>query len=275
MTRHASLISMSVLALATLAGTTFAQDAKPDQGKDVLKGPPVKEGGVPGENRKFTGGKGDRKERMVTQIPHPMFLRAFESIKGDSVDAAVRLSDEQSKKLTAIDASFKDAQKKYKDQHMDEVNKLREDLPKDARRRLDTQLGTRPAKGTPDAEDMDGDKPVDEKKAEAAKARMKELLEGAPKPDEYHAKMWAVLTDAQKPVVQKELDKLTENMKARRDGTGKPGAGKPGEVPANFDGDISKLPPKMQERLKNMTPEEREKALQRLKERYAPGTDKK
>lgn len=120
-------------------------------------------------------------------------------------------------------------------------------------------------------------KPAPNPEAEAARARLKEIADGAPKPADANAKMWNTLTEAQRPIVQKELDTLRADFEKRgAGGQGRPN-GKPGEDPMtdqpkgqpkgegtpNFD----KLPPKLQERLKNMSPEEREKAIKEFQER--------
>ena len=127
------------------------------------------------------------------------------------------------------------------------------------------------------------DKP-DPAKAEDAKARLQELLESAPKPADTHAKMFAVLTDAQKPVLQKELDRLKKEVedrqmapKARKKVEGRlgkdgkePGAGAPDAGPITSIDD-PRIPERMRERLKNMRPEDRQQALERLKERFRAG----
>ena len=175
----------------------------------------------------------------------------------------------------------------YRDSHRSEIETLREMLPPQERRRVDGFLrdegprGARPAKpngkqdnkkdqtpvamkGDPMQADprSEGGKPAD---AEAAKARLKELLEGAPSPADTQAKMWGVLKADQKVVVEKELARLKDEASKRG---GRPGAaGGAGGKGAQGDIDVSKLPPRMRERLEKMTPEEREAAIQEYRKR--------
>jgi len=142
------------------------------------------------------------------------------------------------------------------------------------------------------------------------------LLEKAPKPADYHAKVWQVLSVPQREALKQELTKYREQA-AGRNGSVKPNGAKPTESrPADAmqgedsihktdskkgkesekkaadanksskakrgganndkkpdldsfrgkDGkiDISKLPPRLQERLKNLSDEEIESALKEL-----------
>jgi len=291
------LILGSILSLTTLCGLAAAQATKPTDGP--LKGPAVKETGVPGENRKFSGGTADRKDRMAREIPHRMFMRAFDVVRGDKAESGTRLSDDQSAKIEAIDTEFKSSVRKYADEHKDEISKL----PPEARRRIEAATGAGlggdlprgrgkdMAKGegkgppgekaakTPHPAGEGGDQPSgrpapNSKEAAAFKAQVKALLEGAPKANDFHAKMWTVLSDAQKPIVQKELDRLKADAPGKRDGVGKgKGAGKnadDGDDMKEMDSstfDVSKLPPKLQERLKDMSPEQKEEFIKKFKER--------
>lgn len=119
------------------------------------------------------------------------------------------------------------------------------------------------------------DKP-DERQVQAARDQLKALLEQAPRPEESRAKVWAVLTDAQRQAVEAELKKTREKAGERRPQAGpKNGpeggkaskAGQAGE--ANAAPEETRVRERARERLKNMTPEQREEALKKLKERRA------
>src|SRR5262245_52603497 len=110
-------IHFAVPALAlTLATAAFAQ-SQPKVTDPTLQGPAVKSGGVPGENRQFGDGKVKGKERMGTEIPHRLFMKALDSLRGDTADASVRLSSEQDAKINKINDAFTAAVSSYRQAH--------------------------------------------------------------------------------------------------------------------------------------------------------------
>jgi hypothetical protein len=283
-------LAVTALALASLAGTTLAQSQPKKTEEPALKGPAVKEAGVPGENRQFGDGKVKGKERMGTEIPHRLFMKALDVLRGDSADAATRLSDEQDSKIKAINDGFMASVAKYRADHQTEAMDLIKQLPPDEQRKareflgreargLDVKgpkLGEKGKKGKapgPEAatDDMTGQ--TDAKKAEDAKAKLRELLEAAPKPADTHTQIFAVLADPQKAAFQKEMDRLRKDMQDRagekrldRKAAQKdPAAGK------DIDINDPRIPEQMRERLKNMSPEDRQQALSRLGERLKRG----
>ena len=282
------------LVLVAFAGTTLAQTQPKKTDEPALKGPAVKEAGVPGENRQFGEGKVKNKERMGTEIPHRVFMKSLDALRGDTADASVRLSSEQDSKIKATNDAFMDSLAKYREANQAEARELIQQLdPKDRRMAMEflgrearnlgekaPKLGEKgKAKGKPDAakpDEMSGET-VDAKKAEDAKARLREMLEGAPKPADTHAKIFGVLTDVQKAAFQKEMDRLRTEMQDRAGGKrlDKKAAAKDAPAAAkDLDLDDPRIPEPMRERLKNMTPEEREKAIERLRERMKRGGGK-
>ncbi|HEX2838461.1 MAG TPA: hypothetical protein VHN77_10070 [Phycisphaerales bacterium] len=113
---------------------------------------------------------------------------------------------------------------------------------------------------------MDEDAPmVDEAQAESARTRLKELLDGAPKPADAHARVMAILSDAQRTAVNAEVERIQKEA-AERART-KPGdeAGK-GERPREEF--LKNLTPEEREKLKSMSPEERREFVkQKAKDR--------
>src|SRR5437762_3240584 len=87
---------LPALVLISLSGVAFGQGQPADP---ALKGPAVKEAGVPGENRQFGDGKVRSKQRMGTEIPHRLFMNGLDALRGDTVDASVRLSADQESKI--------------------------------------------------------------------------------------------------------------------------------------------------------------------------------
>lgn len=303
------------MVLAVGASHAMAQDG------DALKGPKVKDSGVPGESRNFGGG-GDGKFDREQILPHRAFMRAFEVVRGEDA-GALRLTEKQEAELKAIEDSFRAEMDKYRAEHREEAKRLIADLPPQERRRAMELLGgpggpgaerrgpegRGPAGGGPDGEKgprqrpgqrggegrgerrggpdgpkgerpadapMDGgpmDGPRDERggeprgergekpdpaKAEAAKARLKELIEAAPKADDTHSKMFAVLTAEQKAAVEKELEQVKKDMQQRREEMYKE------RVKKDIKGKIDEMgddaaPEKVREMIRNLPAEEREK----------------
>jgi len=281
-------ILASILSLAASAGMAPAQDAKPDD--QPLKGPAVKDDSVPGESRRFTGGAVKKKESIGETIPHQAFLRSLSVLKAPDVDPTARLSDEQAGKIEQISREYRESQRAYMEEHRDEISKIRKKANPELRKRIDSALGEpgqRTIKEVTPSKDQktpakDGDAsdesmmqtPQTEAEDAAIKTRASEIAQGAPKASDAHAKIWAVLTASQRPIVEKEIARVKKELEARREG----GKKSDGKKKAGTDGesmDLSKLPPAMQERLKSMTPEEREKAMERLRNRKKAEAEKK
>ena len=291
----------SLCSLTAFASPALAQEKTPiDQ---PLRGPSVKDDTVPGESRRFTGAGVKKKETVGTDTPHALFMRSLEVLRGEKADATVRLSSEQESKIEQISRELRESQQAYFEEHAEELAALREKAGPELRRRMDQTLASQgkktksltqkpnnvPKDATPADGMMDQDKPMDSDKSmegekpssprkgegedPAVRTRVAEIAAGAPKPTDAHTKIWASLTASQRPVVEKQLAKMKAEAGSRRDG--KKPASKPGAAGDAGGADLSKLPPKVQERLKNMTPEQREKAIERYRERQQAEKDKK
>lgn len=316
------VLSMSVaMALTVLAGSAPAfafEPEKPGHRPPALKGPEVRDTGVPGEDRKFGGG-GDNKFDRENILPHRMFVKALDVLRGEKA-GSLSLSDEQERTLKAIDEEFRSEMTKYREEHKDETRALLADLTPQERRRAEAmigggqggpngergprqgmgrnedkkgegkkgekQRGPRPAgprgeEGAPMGdrpEGMRGDQEMDAKptaKSEAAKARLRELFEGAPKPDGVHSKMFAALSADQKAAVEKELASARQEMQSRRDEMYKERvkkdikgkideAGDKGMDPAKIREFIQSLPQAEREKIRDMDPQARREFVRKL-----------
>lgn len=251
------VVAGGVLALSLLAGQALAQPSdRPGKGGDPLKGPPVKDRGVPGEPRRLSGGGGgDRRENVKRDLPHPVFMRAFEALRGDSVAEGLRLTEAQEDSIRVLNAEYLEEMDTYREKHKDEVKALRGDLAPEDRRKLDALMrgmrgpqgerpgrpdgerpgrpdGKRPGKpgekpegappaGGPDGM-MDGDAPMeggkpDPEKAAAAREKVKAIIEGAPKASDAHVKMMAILSAEQRAEFDKSLAKVRAEFDKRND----------------------------------------------------------
>lgn len=267
------------------------QDAPKDDG--ALKGPEVKDGGAPGKNRKLVekGGKGAAAER---EVPMRQYVRAFDVLKASKSGEGAALTADQQEEIDSIVKGYGSSVETFRKEHGEEVKELVKILPPEERRKVMAKLGAlapggqrgesrpgegRPGEGRPGGEKGDapkGKKPADgerpqkggdpmsddapkekasQEDIDVAMKRLKELGEAAPKPADAQAKLWAVLNDSQKPLVKAELERMKAENEKRRGQNGGEG-----------------MSPEMREKLKNMTPEEREKAIQEFrKQRQAEG----
>ncbi len=300
------MLGVTAAVLAGLCGHAAAQDSGKDKAppadNGVLRGPQVRDNSVPGTRGKF-GGAGNQKDQRAQQpIPPRMMMEAVGVLKKDPTPQELRLTAEQETKLQAVQEDFRAKQKAFVDQHREEIMKLRAELGPDARKKMDERLRSLPgfggrgggpdgvpgdnAKGRPERRPGKGGAPGpggDDAMKEAspadqsaALAKLKELAEKAPDAKDAQTRAWAVLTDGQKPIVEKELARLRKEGGGRGPGgpeAGGPGGDRlpPGVIGADGKVDMSKLPPRLRERLEKMTPQEREKAIQRLKERVDAG----
>lgn len=255
------------LMLTLLAGSLLSvHTARADD--DGLGGPKVKDNSVPGTRGKLGDGA---RERGEPRPPAPRaFMRAVESLKAESTPAELRLTVDQESQIQALRSDFEAKVTAYRDANKDEILKLREDVGPRERRRIDEMLrgpgeqprGERreempPREGRP-GDDMMGedrpadkpaDKPVDEAKATAARERLKEIMDAAPKPTEAQAAVMGVLTEQQKEHVRTTMEKMAQERRGEM--------GERGERAGRGEEMLKNLSPEDRERLKNMTPEER------------------
>lgn len=280
----AGLVCAGALVLASGQAWARQEGQKPSDDA-VLKGPEVRDNSLPGSRGKFSGGTAGPKEKkkMDQGVPPQVLLRAVAVLKSDSVPEADRLTSDQESKIRSVQEDFRTKQKAFFEEHRDEIMKLRSELSPENQRKVDERLRAIPGfgregpagrperrspKGKPEAkngDEMQQGKEASGSEQTAALAKLKELAEKAPDPKDAQTRAWAVLSDSQKVLVEKELQRLRKE--------GRPGeAGAEGRLPEGLIGadgkvDMSKLPPRLRERFEKMTPEEREKAIQRLKER--------
>lgn len=286
-----SMLSAAVL-LASFAAPAIAQSEKP---APPLQGPAVKDSSVPGQNRRLVPGGGGKGDRIQREVPHRAFMAAFNALRGERADPATRLTDDQDDAIRAMDQEHQTAIEAYKQSNAAEVRDLLTKLSPEDRKRVGEFLGNRrpgtplrpdakktdqsaarPSDNPPDA--MDPMQPQNPKAAEDARARMRELVEGAPQVADTHAKMVAVLTQAQRPVFQAELERLKKDMADRRspakidrqtdkknpDAAPRTDATKTGE-PTSLDD--PRIPEAARQRIKAMPPGQQREALRRLKDR--------
>lgn len=305
------LRALTAAAVFACAGAAWAQDSTP------LKGPSGDDKSVPGETRKFGGPGGGRKERAA-QMPvrHPMFMQALGVLRGDKAEESARLTAEQDEKIAGIDRDMKAKAEAFRAEHGEEIRGLVSKLTPEDKRRFVALLGQmgqpgrgegakgagRPAAGQrggvkrPNAErankPAEGDDAMmqepDAAGAEQAREKLRTLMETAPRPEDAHKAIFGVLTEAQRPLVQAEIERMRKEMEKRGAEGGKPfdrekeRAGRKldkkgaeameGGAPTSID-DL-RIPERMRERLKNLPEDQQQAALKRLWARLQEGKPK-
>lgn len=280
-----SMVGIIALGFANLAV------AQPDA---PLKGPDVKDNGVPGQKRTFGEGEQGRKAQGERPLPLTIVNKALDVLRGDAAGDN-KLSADQESKIKAAIEEFQTSTRAFFEKNKDQIVTLREQVAPAERARIDRLLREatpaargKGAKKSKDAEPAMADpmdsgekmdssgKPADVQASAKARDQLLELLKSRPKPEDAQAKIWANLTDAQKPLAEKELARLREQAQKA--------AAKPGEkggqdalleelknkTPEEIMND-PRVPERLRERLRNMTPEQREQAIKRLRERGAEG----
>lgn len=287
--KRLGLMFVPVTLLLAAAGSAHAQDAKtPDT--QPLRGPTVRDDTVPGESRRFTGAAQRRKDAVGASIPSRIFAQAIDSLRGEQADPTIRLAKDQADQIAKIERDLRDKLAAFVRDHREEIAELRASATPEMRRRLDQILpGSAGARARRNAEapvpeqqgkPAGGDvQPMDNSDAmmkdgqatpEAMRDRINQLLADAPKPEEAHGSVWALLTPPQREHVEKQVERLKaeaaskrgDAKDARKDKQAAPAKPKTAGSP-----DLSKLPPRLRERWESMTPAEREAALKRLKDR--------
>ncbi|MBY0111252.1 MAG: hypothetical protein K2Y21_00415 [Phycisphaerales bacterium] len=287
---------LSIAALVVVSGTAAALAEPPaDKNNDpALRGPAVRDGGVPGMKRHFGEG-GDMKERMGGRLPPQAFVRALEAVRGENVDASVRLTPEQDQKIRGIMDNFRDSMQKFHEEHKAEFEALRPQRGEGPRGEGPRGKGGPRGPHAPQgdgAPEAQRNAPAENKpeagapKPDAARRqKFEELMAQAPKPEDAQAAVFNVLTDAQKPLVQARLEEIKKDMAERRlegparefvhrklaDGKRKvaPPGKEEGRGEARREFNPDNLPPKLKEKLDSMTPEEKADAIKQFRERMA------
>jgi hypothetical protein len=279
--KHPSLFVLVLVGSAFVSPVLAQTERTPP-----LKGPSVKDGSVPGEQRRFAGGGGVR-ERMQGEIPHRLFRQALDSLRGEDVPEGVRLTQDQDRRLREIEQTFFNEMAMFREQHANEVRTLIAKLaPEDRRRAAEFLRGPgRPGADRPGprAETEEKEKApgggagkADPEAAKVARERLKEILQSAPKAVEVHAKMIAVLSDAQRDAFKANLERLRKEAQQSHEDGMRAKPGKEGGKAENGKARLNigergargeDLPPRLKDRLRNMTPEERAEAIKRFRER--------
>ncbi|MBL8764639.1 MAG: hypothetical protein JNM07_10265 [Phycisphaerae bacterium] len=196
---------------AACVPTTASALPPPPKGADpVLKGPSVVDRRVPGVDNGF-GSKPDG--RYADRVPAPVYMRALESLRAADAKPELRLSPEQDEQLRAIEAEFRKSQREYMSQHRDELQELRAKAPGGRGEFAKQPQGKKAdARQADDMTDMMAADPAAAAERQQATARLRQIEEGAPKPDDAFKRAFTILNPAQRAHVEAQLAAFKESQ---------------------------------------------------------------
>lgn len=252
-----------LLVLASILACSGVARAEPPA-EPLLAGPSANETTIPGEVRTFTGAARGRYAEQA--IPHRVFLRAVGSLRAETAAEEVRLSAEQAEKIRAVEEEYRASMQAFLETNRDEIRAIRARLGlrpelgrgEDAIRRGFEEMrrvAAQPRAQRPAGEMMDDDGMA----IDAVRESMRVLAEKAPRQQDAHAKVWALLTEPQRAAATRELERArAEQRESEMGGM----MGRPIDVLND-----PRVPEEMKQRISSMSPEDRERALARLRER--------
>jgi hypothetical protein len=186
--------------------------------EELLRGPAINDRDVPGATGTFSeptdragkraaGAKGD------PRIRHRAFMDALRSLEGEEVAPDLKLTTDQRTKIDAIDAELRAALESFKSTHQADIDALREKVGEVRGKGANKRAGN--GKGRTRADRADAPTPADAEMTDdstrdadiaAAREQLKALRANAPKPEDFHTRIWAVLSAPQQALVQSRLD---------------------------------------------------------------------
>lgn len=221
-------LALTVSAAAGVSAAAWGQTTTTRTDDPVLKGPAVKDRDVPGVPSAFGTGTGVR--RMAERIPPEVLREALGALLGDDAAPEVRADETLARQIRGIEQEFRAAQRAYMAEHREEMIELRRDANLAGRgaQELDRAIG-RPRQGeaprdrrrNADAAMDGGPSPMmgeasDERQA-AARQRLREILEGAPRIEDFATRVWDSLSPAQRAAVEARLDEWRAAEAKRRE----------------------------------------------------------
>ncbi len=231
------------------------RDAQPAvaPGSDVLRGPSTDDKTVPGAPGSF-GPSSDPNARERARAQAEAFNRAIESLMAPTAPGAARLTPQQVETVTIARRELEAAEAKFRRDNADELRALRDIRRAKPGQPTPAAPPNAPSPSAPDAM-APAPTPAPDRRTGAAGApgaraaqspeeraammeRLRALEDRRPSPAAYQAKVWGALTDVQQAALRAEMDKIADEMMARREAQKK---AQPGKTP---DGAGAKAAPK-------------------------------
>jgi hypothetical protein len=233
-----------------------APQAQPEPADDLLSGPNVDDVDMPGKGRAFGEGMGEnRRDRGMAMRE---FMGVIRALSAPDVPAELAATDEQKNAVQAIAKEFQQARKDHLAANQEKIDELRAHLPQGK-----GQQGQRGQRGRggpeggagegmpPPPQDggagqrAGGKRPELTPEQKAAADQLKQIMAAGPKPEEYQARVWEVLSPEQRAFAEKKMaeqqaqrrERAEEALRNRQNGEGgqRPPQGQRRPRPAQAD----------------------------------------
>jgi len=182
-------------ALLLASGSVFAQDAPRRGQNDALRGPTVQDRAMPRDER-FGDSMMQQRQGMGDMANYRILVASIQSLAAHE-NQRLRLTAEQTEKLTGIQNAYQNALREYMAESREATQNLRERVQR-AR------------------ENAGDDREAVQQIMERARTRAQEIREGAPKSARAEAAMWEVLTQPQRRFVTAEVERRTQEITEQR-----------------------------------------------------------
>ena len=196
----------SVLVLAVAGFAVGQEETDPGRASEtepdelVLAGPKVETSRLPGLEESFSGGAMRMPGMSERPVPMQVFRRAFEMLLADSTDEQLRLTEDQEAQLRELGREHAEAVREHMQPHSDEIARLR----RAARSRgTPDEADAQPRRGGQDA-------------ISVLQRRLAQIRRTGPSDVSLQTRMWTVLTEPQRELIEAEIDAWREEMAERR-----------------------------------------------------------
>lgn len=240
----------AVLAIAST--TAVAQPPAPTDA-DALRGPRVHDDAPTGAHFDDASRPGRALEPMNNEARRTAaFLRSIRRLKAPDTDPALHLNPTQEREIRAVLQKHQKAMREFRTAHEQDFRVLREQSPRAQGRRDRADTG----------EAAPAQPPMD---PQALRDRMIALREAAPDATPAKEAVWAVLTEPQRQFVQAHVEAMEAEAAARQERAAdrEPAQGADAPPPQPPNGEARA---RLRERLESLPPEERRRALERLRQ---------
>ncbi len=203
---------MNVRLASVVLGVGMCGSVAMAQSQPALKGPAVKDRDVPGVVGEFGSAGGQR--RQAERLPAEAFRKALSVLTAADAAEAIRASDEQRAEFKTLVEEFESRVKEYRRANGKQIAELR--------KLGGEQVGAKDAKRPKGEQGNAGDtmqsmSEADQKARDEARAKLRELMEGAPKIEDVYTKVWAGLNESQRAAVDAEIATFREQQAKQRE----------------------------------------------------------
>lgn len=209
------------LGLSSVSLADYAKSSEP-----VLGGPAVEQRDTPVGAGSF-GKEGNEQRRSSDRLPPGAIRRILQEVVGDQAPDSTRATPEQREKIESMLREHEAAVRAYMDEHRAEIDEARKALGQGGGPRGQGRAGDGRGEGRGESRQeakREQRKDVkngevskeDQAKIDAARQKVRELMDAAPQQKDIITKVWAELNAEQKAAADKKLDEVRARMSEER-----------------------------------------------------------